>query len=148
MLGSVLQSQNKLAEAEAQFRQALKIDPSNVETLNFLGYNLAEQNKNLDEALQLTGQAVDAQPNNPHFLDSLGWVHFKMGKLDDAQSEILKATQSPTPSAVILEHLGDVYNARCAKDLAVQAWQKALSSTKDPAQTNRIRTKMGSDSKK
>jgi TonB family protein len=134
-LSNVLYQQGKTADAVAQAREALRLDPRNPTALNNLGYYLAERNENLDEALKLTQRAVDSAPNVPGFRDSLGWVYFKLGRLEEAEQYIAGiAKQANSP--VIDEHLGDVYAKRGKQDLAVAQWQKALTELqKAPAQS-------------
>ncbi|HEY6333561.1 MAG TPA: tetratricopeptide repeat protein, partial [Blastocatellia bacterium] len=127
---------------EALFRQALKVDSTNAYAMNDLGYSLAEQNKNLDEALQLTQRAVDAQPKNASFFDTIGWVCFKMGKLDDAEKYLVKATQTGTKSPAIFEHLGDVFKERGNSEHAIEAWKTALSLATDPGQVSSLKAKL------
>jgi TonB family protein len=134
-LSNVLYQQGKTADAVAEAREALRLDPRNPTALNNLGYYLAERNENLDEALKLTQRAVDSAPNVPGFRDSLGWVYFKLGRLEEAEQYITGiAKQANSP--VIDEHLGDVYAKRGKQDLAVAQWQKALTELqKAPAQS-------------
>ena len=134
-LSNVLYQQGKSADAVAEAREALRLDPRNPTALNNLGYYLAERNENLDEALKLTQRAVDSAPNVPGFRDSLGWVYFKLGRLEEAEQYIAGiAKQANSP--VIDEHLGDVYAKRGKQDLAVAQWQKALTELqKAPAQS-------------
>ena len=83
--GNVLKAQGKLEAAEASYREALHLSPDDPLVLNLIGYFLVEQNKNLTEALQLIQRAVNAQPTNASFLHSLGWAHFKLDHLDEAE---------------------------------------------------------------
>ncbi|MCV5132939.1 tetratricopeptide repeat protein, partial [Escherichia coli] len=76
--------------------------------LNNLGYFLLERNERFEEALELIKQAVESDPTNPSFLDSLGWAHFKLGNLDEAEKYLRDAIGIDSSSATIHEHLGDV----------------------------------------
>jgi tetratricopeptide (TPR) repeat protein len=70
--------------------------------------------------------AVALDPYNGAYLDSLGWVYFKLGELDLAEENLLKAIRSLRETAVVYDHLGDLYSRRGQRDLAVHYWQKAL----------------------
>ena len=85
--GAMLEKMNKVEPAEAEFRKVLDLDPTHAEALNYLGYMLADRNMKLNEALQLVNKALDEDPNNGAFLDSLGWVYYKLGRLPEAGRE-------------------------------------------------------------
>jgi tetratricopeptide (TPR) repeat protein len=138
----VLQAQGKLGAAEDSYRAAARLAPDDVVVLNKLGYFLAEQNKDLAEALKLTQRAVDAQPANPSFLDSLGWVHFKLGHLDEAERYLNESVRLNRESALTHEHLGDVYARRGETRQARDAWKKALSISVEAASQARLKEKL------
>ena len=147
-LSNVLYQRDKRAEAVAEAREALRLDPRNPTALNNLGYYLAELNENLEEALKLTQRAVDSAPNVPAYRDSLGWVYFKLGRLEEAEQYIAGVAKQAN-SPVIDEHLGDVYAKRGKQDLALAQWQKALAElqkspqqTIDSAQLARLKSKI------
>src|SRR5262249_35121768 len=127
--------------------EALRLEPNNPVALNDLGYYMVERNENLPEALKLIQRAVDAAPGNPSFLDSLGWAHFKLGHLEEAEKYLTQAAQS-AKSATIFEHLGDVYDRAGKKESAQQQWQKALALSAEPDQTTRLKSKLGMGAKK
>ena len=94
------------------------------------------------------GRAVRAEPTNGSFLDSLGWVHFKLGQLDEAEKHLSDAARRSPRSATIHEHLGDLYQKRGKTEEARTAWQKALSLSVEPAETTRLKTKLGGEPRK
>jgi len=111
--------------------------------LNNLGYQLIERNKSLDEALQMIQRAVNAEPQNSNYLDSLGWAYFKLGKFDEAERYLTEAARLNQKSATMQEHLGDLYVRQSKMKSARAAWQKALSLSEDESdQKTRIRTKL------
>jgi Flp pilus assembly protein TadD len=89
-------------------------------------------------------RAVKAEPDNASFLDSLGWVYFKLGQLKEAEENLGEAARRNTTSATIQEHLGDVYQLSSEPDKARTAWKKALSLSVEPAQTARLKAKLNS----
>ena len=129
----------KRAEAEAELRAILDIDPDNAGACNDLGYYLAEQGRNLDEAERLIRNAIAidkfdrkksgaAELENATFIDSLGWVLFRKGKLQEARVQLDRATElhAGESSPEVLDHLGDVLFRLGEKAKARAEWDKAL----------------------
>lgn len=137
MLGSLLRN-TKWSEAEAQFKEVLRSDPNNALALNDYGYYLVERGERLDEALKMIQRAVDAAPDNGAYLDSLGWAHFKLGHIDEAERCLDKALKGPYRSPVMYEHLGDIYEKQGRRELSLGMWQKALSLKPPPEDANRL----------
>ncbi|MBI3654483.1 MAG: TonB family protein [Acidobacteria bacterium] len=138
----------KLAEAETLYREALKLEPNNVLLLNNLGYNLVENNRNLEEALAMIQKAVAAEPNNASYLDSLGWAYCKLGKFAEAELYLKKAAEALGDVAEIEEHFGDLYQRQGKTNQAIAAWQKALSLPTSPQVKERIQAKLNAEKKK
>ncbi|GMR22111.1 MAG: hypothetical protein BMS9Abin37_0439 [Acidobacteriota bacterium] len=141
-LGAVLERQGKLAEAEAMFETILEMEPDSAATLNYLGYMLAEQDRRLDESLELIQRALAQDPYNGAYLDSLGWVYFKMGKLDLAEDSLLKAIGSLRLTGVVYDHLGDLYFRKGNPDQAVEFWKKALDQDDDELKKSEVAQKI------
>jgi tetratricopeptide (TPR) repeat protein len=141
-LATAQQNSGDFKSAETTLREILAESPNNPIAQNNLGYFLAERNEKLNEALTLIQEALKTEPDNSSYLDSLGWVYFKLGKLDLAEENLKKALKSDSASATILEHLGDVYQKQGKTEPAKAAWQKALTLASDPEQINAIKTKL------
>jgi tetratricopeptide (TPR) repeat protein len=126
--GSIYERQKQYAPAEEMFRKVLVTDPQNAMTLNYLGYMLADRGAKLDEALTLIKKAVDLDPNNGAYLDSLGWAYFKMGKYDQAEDSLNKASRSQRMGSdpTVQDHLGDLYQKTGRLKLAAAHWERAL----------------------
>jgi len=111
------------------FRKSIAVDPANAaDAYNYLAYMWAEHDTHLDEAEQMIKLALQVDPNNGAYIDTLGWLEFRQGKFDQALSDLLRAAQKLTrEDPVVLEHVGDA----CAKlnkpAQALDAWQKALN---------------------
>jgi len=111
------------------FRKSIAVDPANAaDAYNYLAYMWAEHDTHLDEAEQMIKLALQADPNNGAYIDTLGWLEFRQGKFDQALSDLLRAAQKLTrEDPVVLEHVGDA----CAKlnkaAQALDAWQRALN---------------------
>jgi tetratricopeptide (TPR) repeat protein len=116
-------------KAAELFRKCIATDPANAgDAYNYLAYMWAEHNTHLDESEQMIKLALQANPNNGAYIDTLGWLEFRQGKFEKALSDLLRAEQKLTrDDPVVLEHIGDV----CAKlnktGQALDAWQKALN---------------------
>src|SRR5215216_1928198 len=117
-------------------RKSIALDPENsAEPSNYLGYMWADHNMNLEEAETMIRRALQSEPNNASYLDSLGWVEFRKGQFDRALNDLLRAAKiAEHEDPVVFEHIGDTYlKLNRARD-ALQAWQKALSL--DPRNKN------------
>jgi tetratricopeptide (TPR) repeat protein len=141
-LGAAYERSADFAEAEKYFQKCLDLAPDFAEALNYLGYMWAEHGMKLDKARDLIEKAVKAEPKNPAYLDSLGWVLFKLGKPKEGLDYVLKAVElTEEPDATLYDHLGDVYSALKQTDKAREAWQKSLSvEASEP-----VRKKLGAD---
>ena len=94
--------------------------------LNNYGYSLAERNIQIDLALTMAKKAIAAQPDNASFLDTMGWVYFRLGDYKQAEVYIKKALEKGEVSAVVHEHLGDVYYKMKDVERAMDEWMIAL----------------------
>jgi tetratricopeptide (TPR) repeat protein len=130
--GAVSERRGDFVQAEALFRKSLELAPNFPETLNYLGYMWADRGENLEEALQLIEQAVQLEPENAAFLDSLGWVLFKLNRPTEALPWLEKAIEhSDEPDATLFDHIGDVHDALNNLDAARDAWERSLEIADD-----------------
>jgi len=125
--GSTYERQKKYDEAEEMFRKVLVTDPEDATTLNYLGYMLADRGVRLEEAFSLIKKAVELDPANGAYLDSLGWAYFKLGKYDQAEDSLIKASQRIGTDPTVQDHLGDLYQKTGRLKLAAAHWERALS---------------------
>jgi tetratricopeptide (TPR) repeat protein len=114
-------------QAEAQFRQALAIDPQNAEVLNYLGYMLADRGEKLPEAQKMIAKAVELDPQNGAFLDSLGWVYFKQGDYKQAEDNLRKANERMNSDPTVHDHLGELYEKTGKLKMAVAQWERSMT---------------------
>ncbi|HEX4603837.1 MAG TPA: tetratricopeptide repeat protein [Candidatus Angelobacter sp.] len=124
--GSIFERQKKIEQAEQAFRQVLQQNPSNSMALNYLGYMLADHNSHLEEALTLVKKALDFDPQNGAYLDSLGWVYFKLGNYDQAEENLRRAADKSPNDATVQDHLGELYARTSRFKLAAAHWEHAL----------------------
>lgn len=127
LLGAVYEHQKEYDKAEDQFKKVLDVNPKNAIALNYYGYMLAERGVRLDEARELIQRALDQEPYNGAYLDSLGWTYFKQNKLEEAEGTLRRAVERESHDPTIRQHLGDVYAKQGHLDLAVAEWEKSLA---------------------
>jgi tetratricopeptide (TPR) repeat protein len=131
-LSAVYVQLGELKRGEDILEKYLAENPDDIGVNNDLGYLYADQGKNLEKARKMIQKAVDAEPENAAYLDSLGWVLFKLGEHKEAITWLKKATDLKTGNdATIWEHLGDCYGAIKETSDATRAWEKALELVKE-----------------
>jgi tetratricopeptide (TPR) repeat protein len=113
-------------DAERTVRRLLAMEPGNATALNYLGYMLAERGQQLDEAIRLVQRALEIDPDNPSYQDSLGWAYFRQGKMDEAEKYLAPAAEKLPKNSVVQDHLGDVLARRGRPADAIAAWTRAL----------------------
>lgn len=95
-------------QALGVMEKIITLDPEHADALNFLGYTLAEEARDLERAETLVRNALRIKPDNGYYIDSLAWVYFRQGKIRDAWQEIRRAVSFVETDAVIWEHYGDI----------------------------------------
>lgn len=130
-LGDVKQQLEKWDETVEAYERALRLDPENVTVLNNYAYYLSVRGENLDRALEMAEQAVEAAPENASFLDTLGWVYFKRDNYEQARQYIQRSIDTGGASAEVLEHMGDVFEAEGDIGSAKNWWERALEQDPD-----------------
>lgn len=126
MRGAMYERMKKYDQAEAEFRRVLKMNPRNASALNYLGYMFADREVNLEEALELIQRAVELEPNNGAYLDSLGWVYYRLGRLDEAERYLRLALERVPRDPTVNDHLGDVLYRQGKIKEAIAQWQISL----------------------
>jgi Tfp pilus assembly protein PilF len=126
--GALQERQKHIDAAEQQFRQSLTVDPNNALTLNYLGYMLADHGVKLNEALQFVEHAVKLDPENGAYLDSLGWVHYKLGQYALAEQTLERAISLIPTDPTVRDHLGEVYASTGQLQQAVSQWEASLKN--------------------
>ena len=125
-LGVAYEREGNFDRAASTFEKLLEIEPDNAQALNYLGYMLAEKGVRLEESLKMIEKALEKDPQNGAYLDSYGWVLFRLGKIDQAEDQIRRALESLDTDAVVYEHLGDILQAKGKSRDAKAYWKKAL----------------------
>lgn len=115
------------ARAVELHKDNLTRHPDHAQTNNTLGYLWAYGGDNLEEAKALITRAVEAEPNNGAYLDSMGWVHYKLGNYDEAVTWLKRATVAEDgANAIIYDHVGDALFRSGDEDGAANYWQRAM----------------------
>ena len=119
----------KTAVMEKALRKVIAKSPDNMQAYNALGYSLADRNIRLKEAYQLISKALKMAPGDPFILDSMGWVNYRLGKLDEAETHLRKAYAVRNDPEIAV-HLGEVLWKKGQKEDARKLWREAQA--KDP----------------
>lgn len=119
------EKRNDLAQMEKDLRLIIKRDPENAMALNALGYTLSDRTTRYDEAKVLIEQAHKLNPEDPAVLDSLGWVNYRLGNLDEAE-RLLRMALERFPDQEVAAHLGEVLWANGKQREARQIWEQFL----------------------
>ncbi len=149
VLGSVYERQKNYDKAEEHFREVLNMNPLNAAAFNYLGYMLADRGVRLEESVKFIQKALEIEPGNGAYLDSLGWAYYKMNRFDLAEPNLERAAKIVSGDPTIQEHLGHVYlelgktrEAQAAWEKALEEWPTAVSSEFDAEQANKLRKKL------
>jgi tetratricopeptide (TPR) repeat protein len=149
--GTLYDRQGMYDQAEASFRKVLTIDPQNSMTLNYLGYMLADHNKNLTEALAMIQKAVQLDPQNYAYLDSLGWAYFKLGNYNLAETDLRRAVERNSTDPTVHDHLGELYETTGRLKLAAAQWEESLkeyavtdTADTDPGDMSKVQKRLDS----
>jgi Tfp pilus assembly protein PilF len=133
MLGDLYQQEGNNKKAFSYYEKALAIDSSNVLVLNNYAYFLSLARQQLDKAYRMSKKAITAEPNNATYLDTFGWILYKMGKYFEAKAIFKHAMiYGGLEQALILDHYGDVLDALGEKETAVIYWEMSYRKEADP----------------
>ena len=146
--GAALDRAGRHPDAQKVFRDLIAKDPLDANALNYLGYMLAEQGTSLDEAVNLIQRALTVDPENPSYLDSLGWAYFQQGKLALADAPLSTAAGRLPKNSVIQDHLGDLRLKQNRPAEAIEAWQRALAGDGDGIDRAKVQKKLDAAKKK
>ena len=110
-MGVVFEKQGRFDQSVAEFRRVIALDPKHAEAYNYVGYMLAEKGVRLDEAERLIQKALELEPENGYYIDSLGWAYYQQGRYAEAVRELRRAVELTRgkEDAVIYDHLGEAY---------------------------------------
>ncbi|WP_438970622.1 tetratricopeptide repeat protein [Methylophaga sp.] len=126
----IAESINKLEVLESDLRWIIEKDPDNAQALNALGYTLTDRTDRHQEALVMIQRALELKPGDPFYLDSLGWVYYRLGELDKAEKYLREALEVQ-PDVEFIAHLGEVLWEKGKKVEAKKIWQQGLQKDAD-----------------
>jgi tetratricopeptide (TPR) repeat protein len=124
--GAMFERMKNYPAAEAEFRKVLEINPDSDAALNYLGFMLADRNVRLEEARDMIAKAVAREPNSGAYLDSLGWVYFRLNKLPEAEDKLREALRYMSRDPTVHDHLAEVYFKEGKIRDAIAQWQSSL----------------------
>jgi tetratricopeptide (TPR) repeat protein len=148
MRGAMYEKMKDFDAAEKEFRRVLELNPKNTSALNYLGYMLADRNVKLQEALSLIKQAVELDPENGAYLDSLGWAYYRLNDLDKAEQYLQRAIERFSKDPTVHDHLGDVYFKKGRLKEAIAQWQSSLAEWENAAASEHDSTEVAKVQKK
>jgi tetratricopeptide (TPR) repeat protein len=147
--GAMYERMKNFDAAEAEFRKVLAADPENAGALNYLGYMLADRDIRLDEAQKMIQHALEIEPGNGAYLDSLGWVYYRQNQLEMAEDQLHKALDKIGNDPTVHDHLGDVYakqgktkEAILQWQTSLKEWEKAAPADADPQEVAKVTKKL------
>ncbi len=140
--GSIYEKQKKYNDAEKAFRKALELQKDDPAVLNYLGFMFADRGIHLDEAEMMTQKAIQSDPTNGAYLDSLGWVYFKQNRLDRAEEYLKRAIIFLNSDSSIHDHLGDVYFKTKRYEEARAEWSKSLQLSTEQEEIDKVKKKL------
>jgi tetratricopeptide (TPR) repeat protein len=118
-------------ESDSLYEGLIETDDNDVQALNNYSYSLVERNIHLNKALAMATKAIELEPKNAAYLDTIGWIYYKMNNIEKALSFIRRSVELENDNAVVLEHLGDVLIANNQIEDAIIYYLKALDIDKD-----------------
>ena len=139
---AVYEQQKLFDHAEQLFKEILDKRPDNASALNYLGYMLADRGVRLDEAIRYINKALEIDPQNGAYLDSLGWAYFKQDDMENAEKYLVQAVSVYPNDSTIHDHLGDLYFKTGQLEKARDCWTEAIRISNDPDEVQRVRRKL------
>jgi tetratricopeptide (TPR) repeat protein len=133
-LGAALDDLNRDDQAAEVFREGLSTHTNAHAIMNHLAYMWAVNGERLDEALEWATRALAHEPRTYAYIDTLGWIYYRQGRLNDALTQLLLAARlAPEEDGVVLDHIGDTLHALRRDEEAIAFWRRAATLVPDPA---------------
>jgi len=141
-LATVYEHQKDFDRAESLFKEIIAENPDHANALNYIGYMLADRGVRLEEAVGYVERALQLEPNNGAYLDSMGWAMFKLDKLEEAEKYLLRAVENQKNDPVIHDHLGDLYFRTGDLQKAEDYWKRSVAIGTEAEETDKVREKL------
>ena len=139
-----LERAGRWPDAVRDLNKALAIKPDQPEVLNYLGYSWVNRGEKTKEGMDMIRRAVDAQPDEGAYVDSLGWAYYRTGDFANAVTTLERAVMLDAGDAEINDHLGDAYWRAGRRDEARFQWRAVLVFNPDPEVKARAEIKLAS----
>lgn len=133
-LGNAYAALDRWEESFKNYEASLEINPENVVVLNNYAYYLSLQKQQLQKAAKMARKALELDPDNPSYLDTVGWIYYQKGAYEKAEKYIRRSMEAGRASAEVMEHLGDVLHKLDKPREAKAWWRKAFE--KDSTRTH------------
>ncbi|MCB0318080.1 MAG: tetratricopeptide repeat protein [Bdellovibrionales bacterium] len=127
----VLSDLGRQEESLKIMQRLIDLNPNNSDALNFVAYAFAESSKNLDKALEYANRSLNLRPNDGFYMDTLGWVYYKLGRLVEAEQSLKNAMKLTGEDVVIAEHYGDVLKELGKREMAFEVYKVAVEKARD-----------------
>ncbi len=131
--GAALERDGQMERAADMLLKSLELDPENAEAHNYLAYSWADRGLHLDRALEHVRRALEKAPENAAYIDTLGWIYFRQGRLEEALVELRRALEIAPEEYEIQDHVGDALFALGLAAEAVTHWSRAFVLKPDEA---------------
>ncbi len=129
-------------KAEADLLKALEFQPEQPMVLNYLGYTWVDMNRHVDRGTDMIKRAVALRPNDGAIVDSLGWAYYRLGRYEEAVTQLERAVELKGADPVITDHLGDAYWKVGRRAEARFQWRRALGLKPEADLEQKIRHKL------
>lgn len=137
---------NQIDKSIENLKLAISYNENSGRSYNYLAYLYADKNQNIDEAFSMVQKALELEPENGAYLDSLGWIYFRKGDYTSALKNLLLAEErleeSGSPDSVVYDHLGDTYLKLNNKSKAVYYWERSVKLEKSSVVDKKIKANM------
>jgi tetratricopeptide (TPR) repeat protein len=147
--GAMYERMKRIDLAEVEFRKVLKVDPDYALAFNYIGYMLADRNTRLQESLELINKALEKDPGNGAYLDSLGWVYFRLGRLPEAEENLRRAVEKTPRDPTVHDHMAQVLMGESKVREAIAQWQLSLKewdagapADLEPAEVAKVKSRL------
>lgn len=147
--GAMYERQKNIEAAEAEFQKVLKVDPDNPGALNYIGYMLADRNIRLEESLKFIQKALDRDPENGAYLDSLGWAYYRLGRYREAEDTLRRAVDKTPKDPTVHDHYAEtllkenkVKEAVVQLQASMKEWESSPPADYDAQEANKVKSKL------
>ncbi len=125
-MGMIYDELENWEKCDEVYEKALEIDSTNALVLNNYAYSLSERGIQLERALEMVQKSIEVDPGNSSYLDTIGWIYFKLGDYAKAKQYIEESLNVEEDNALVMDHLGDAMFKLGDTKGAIETWKKAL----------------------